>query len=108
MLKHGFSGLMKRQDTASKQHMETLKLVQQIRKDLQELTLEQSKVIQGASEGHKRDQVQLTRTEISLDQALATVPSRPCLELSPSVVTALKARRQHTDNNEMEAVVAVW
>ncbi len=55
MLKHEFSGLMKRQDTASKQHMETLKLLQQISKGLHELTLEQSQVIQGASEGHKRE-----------------------------------------------------
>jgi len=108
MLKYEFAGLVKRQDTASKQHMETLKLLQQIGKGLHELILEQSQVIQGAPEGHKREQVQLTGVEISLDQALTTVPSRPCLELFPSVVTALKARRQHTDNNEMEAVVAVW
>lgn len=99
MLKHEFSGLRERQDTASKQHTEALKLLQQISKDLHELTLEQSQVIQRASEDHKREQVQLIRIENSLDQALATVPSKPCLELSSSIVTALQ---------EMEVIVAVW
>lgn len=100
-----FDILIEGQDTASKHHGETLEPLQQISKGVQELILKQAQAIEGASEDHKREQFQMNRIASSFEQVLETIPSRPCPQ---SAFTALKERRQHTDSNELEVVVAFW